>query len=718
MDTAKKQMVDRLYRAGVRAQVQGDLETARTQFKRMAETVPRSSEAVYRLGLVDLAAGDPQAALDQFARALRLNPKRREIWSSAIDALLPQKDMKALERLMRDAQAAGLPRADLKILVNKIRGGGQSGVADLGEVPPQEFQAAARAYGAREFRKAERAALSMQKRYPPAAPVLALLGACQAALGNAKASEATYREAIKLDPAYAEAHVQLGQLLIARGRSEDALGILERAVELSPDAPLPRKLFGVALQHVGLPTTAVEQLTRAREAMPNDLELLYTLADAARGVRKLDLADDVSERLISLAPTQLQALVARGRVLDDLDRNDEAVSLLSKALEQDPKCLPALVALAALHRKIGQIEAARKYAAAALRIEPNNAAVFLLYVNLAKTMIDDPVVADMAGRYERAGFAPSQFADVAHALAKSAEDSKRDDLVFGYLGAAKRALRQALSGDLRPTSFPDVPVVRAALDEGLPLCDASEEVPVRPVFVAGMPRSGTTLVEAIIASHSAVTAGGELSLAATALRDAISRSGDDPKAFAETDFGALGRSLSEAYAGHAKGKPVVTDKGLFGFCYIGLLPHLFPDARVIVVRRDPRDNCLSMYKNRFRDTTHRYTLDLEVLGETYLEYLRILDGWRDTHGDRFLEVRYEDLIASPEAVSRQIIDACGLEWEEACLDFYRNDSAVRTISASQVRQPIYASSVGAWRRFEDGLAPLIRILRDGGALPD
>ena len=242
-----------------------------------------------------------------------------------------------------------------------------------------------------------------------------------------------------------------------------------------------------------------------------------------------------------------------------------------------------------------------------------------------------------------------------------------------------------------------------------------------PIFIVGLPRSGTTLVERIIGSHSTVYSAGELNEFAYALM------GNSKKQFAGQKMSKMGlvdRSLSlnlkqlgESYiqstrprTGHT---PYFIDKLPLNYLYCGLIHAAIPNAKIILLQRNPMDVCYAVYKTLFT-SPYPFSYDLKELGSYYLAYRRLMDHWKSTLGELMLTVDYEQLVYSQEEQSRRIVEYCGLPWEDACLDFQNNKSASSTASSVQVRQPIYTSSIGQWRNYQQQLEPLVELFKENG----
>ena len=236
-----------------------------------------------------------------------------------------------------------------------------------------------------------------------------------------------------------------------------------------------------------------------------------------------------------------------------------------------------------------------------------------------------------------------------------------------------------------------------------------------PIFILGMPRSGTTLVEQILASHPSIHGAGELkdlSGIAFGLPHRLGSSQPFPECVAEVDAGRW-RELGEAYVQgirkHAAGMERITDKMPSNYHFVGLIHLMLPSAQIIHCVRDPVDTCLSCYKTLFVKT-QEFSYDLTELGRHYRQYDRLMQHWKTVLPGRMLDVRYEDVVSDLEGVARRLVEFCGLEWNEACLEFYKTERPVRTASAVQVRRPIYQTSIEYWRRYERHLGPLFQAL--------
>jgi Flp pilus assembly protein TadD len=307
-----------------------------------------------------------------------------------------------------------------------------------------------------------------------------------------------------------------------------------------------------------------------------------------------------------------------------------------------------------------------------------------------------------------------------YALAKEHEDLNQFEQAFDYLarGATQRRKRMAYSVAEDEQVFQAIiEHFDTALLQHVGAVGASDS---EPIFVMGLPRSGTTLVDRILSSHSAVTSLGEINDLAYAILRQVHQGVNEPvnklqlvAASARLDYGRLGRDYLDRIFGYGRSAPMLIDKTPWNFLYVGLIALALPNAHIIHVRRDPMDSCFALYKTLFRGGSP-YSYDLNDLARYYLAYDRLMQHWRGVLPDRYFEVSYEQLVQSQSEVTHQLLAYCGLEFEPACLEFYRNETPAATASAAQVREPIHSRSVGNWQHYARQLQPLMNALRAGG----
>ena len=307
---------------------------------------------------------------------------------------------------------------------------------------------------------------------------------------------------------------------------------------------------------------------------------------------------------------------------------------------------------------------------------------------------------------------PTARIALGYALAKELEDLERYRESFAALKTAADTRRRLLSYRVEHDVTTMEQIAEAFDGEYCRRRTRAGTSTVRPIFIVGLPRSGTTLVDRILSSHSQVGSRGESSdLSAILMR--LAGPVPDRKTLVRRatmlDAAELGRGFCARLP--RIGTPRVIDKTPLNFLYLGLIAAALPQAAIIHVRRQPLDVCYAMYKTLFR-MAYPFSYDLTDLACYYSAYSRLMQHWRDTLGSRLIEVDYESLVADQAGETRRLLDACSLPWEDSCLEFHRNERPTLTASAAQVRQPLYSSSVGLWQRYRSELQPLVERLRE------
>lgn len=440
--------------------------------------------------------------------------------------------------------------------------------------------------------------------------------------------------------------------------------------------------------------------------LPTAPEFPYKRAQLAAQTGDIDTWCRAIDKAYALRPTEPAILDEAIKAHRTKGASARVLELMDARIALSPTAIAPAADKALYLQQIGQFDASEKVFRKLLKKHPTDAELYRMFAATIRFKPNDPLIGAMRRLAKHPQLSPQGKMHVNFALAKAMEDTKQTEKVFPHLRRANSAQAAIWPDDATARAKEWHAVVDA--QTGLkPLPDSPGTTPGL-IFVTGLPRSGTTLVEQIIASHSRVQAGGEL---ATALRTAYACFGTSPNVanLAQQPTKALQDFASRLEAQNRihsdPGKPRLTDKSIMAFLIYGLLHATLPDARFIVVHRDPRDMALSIYKNYFNGGTHRYANDLATIADTIKSFRRIIAHWRTVLPDRLTEIRYEDLVSDPEAQSRKLIAAAGLDWEDQCLSFHDSVGQVKTLSLHQVRQPIYQSSAAAWRRYEAELQP-------------
>jgi tetratricopeptide (TPR) repeat protein len=515
---------------------------------------------------------------------------------------------------------------------------------------------------------------------PEIAGVWCNLGATLRAAGRAGESIGALQQARDLDPALIQAHTNLVSAFVELKDAPRALDAARGALTLEPGNPLVQWAAAAAFRLTGELETAAEHLRAAMRLDPASPILPCELGDLLRRLERFDEADAAYERALRIDPQSVDARIGRMKGRSQTGRRTEALDMAHTIAQRFP------MDAAAVHA------AAEEYLNHGLQAE-------------AAALIEK--------RLEQPGVEPDDRRTLLFGLCEALDR-------LGRYGDAWRAAAQAnrLKGVRldRAALGGQIDAIVAAFDAGsseeLP---HAETAPVRALFIVGMPRSGTTLLEQILSSHPQVTGGGEMNLMSRVVGriGAITGVAGRYPACAKR-LGTEGRHrLAQFARGElekvARGRPCVTEKTPDTFRYLGLIQQLLPAARLIFCLRDPRDVSLSCFFHEFTGD-HPWAYDLSDLGHYCREYERLLAHWRATLDLPMMDVRYEDLVEDQALVTRRLLEFCGLPWEERCLAFHGNRRAVHTASASQVRRRLYGSSIGRYRHYEAHLGPLLEAL--------
>lgn len=573
-------------------------------------------------------------------------------------------------------------------------------------------------YSAGRLADLENDARLLLEKFPDSGIVWKLFGLSLQLQG--KDALSALQKAAELLPGDAEAHANLAGVLRAHGQLERAVESGRRAVQMRPDFAEAHNNLGVSLKDLGQFDEAVASFRRAIRIKPKFAEGYNNLGGALKELKKFEDAATNYRRALQLKPGFAEAHGNLGIVLIELGQTDEAEASFRLALEIDPDCYEALLGMGSVAMEKGGMAEAEEVLRKAVKIKPNQMEARYLLAAVKKVKVDDEnmaalVAVDDAVRSGTLRMLRSEsLIALNFSLGKCFNDTGDYDRAFSYFSEGCKLKRATLEyGAENMTEFVSdiIKVFDRVTIERLRGGGNSSSL---PIFVLGMMRSGTTLTEQIIASHRDVYGAGELpDLMALAQRCVAGKKGEFPDNIIELKQSDLGRLAEDYLVGLQQRAPDakrITDKMPANFFLVGLIHLMLPNAKIIHVKRNPVDTCLSCFTINFK-MEQAQTYDLTELGRYYVDYARLMEHWRTVLPvGAFLDVQYEDIVADPEAQARRLLDFCGLDWDEACIDFHKNKRSIRTASVTQVRQPIYKSAVERWRSYEKFLGPLLNEL--------
>jgi tetratricopeptide (TPR) repeat protein len=500
--------------------------------------------------------------------------------------------------------------------------------------------------------------------------------------GDLQSAEMIYREILTKDPDHVEAARLLAGIAVQNERFREAEVFLKRAIANAPD------------------------YTRAWVDLSHVQRELDRFGDAAESAR----------RVLELEPDNPNSHILYGSAIGTAGDHEGAIESFRTAIDMSPDKPGAICGMAHHQKTLGEQDAAIANYRRAIEVKPDHAEAYWSLANLKTFRFRDDEVEAMQRLLGREDLPDESRAQLQNALGLEFEARQDYDRAFEHFAACNAVRRQHETYDPVDTESTYDRLINLFTPQFFEKHAGVPDASVTPILVVGLPRSGSTLIEQILASHSRVDGThelGDLSRAVRAVRGERSRRERFPDMldkFDQDDWRRIGEEYLERTKIFRSGAPFFVDKNPNNFVYAGVLKLAIPNAKIINARRHPLDSCFGSFKQLFA-SGQPFTYDLVELGEYYLQYERLMHHWHEVLPGFVLDVHYEQVVADLEAEVKQMLDFCGLPLEDACLRFYETERAVKTASSEQVRQPIYSSSVDLWRNYEAHLSELIHILK-------
>jgi tetratricopeptide (TPR) repeat protein len=708
----------------------GLLGQAAKAYQEILSRDPQCADAWHLLGVLAHQQGDHARAVEHIGRAIALQPGQASFHANLAEAY------RALGQFDR---AIGSCRLALRLQPDNVEAANHLGLAllDQGKVEAAVAQ----------FREA--------LRFQPDFPMLHNnLGTALRLLGDKEQATAHFRRAVELDANLAEAHSNLGQLLLEQKGLEEALVHCREAARLCPNLPEAHNNLGNVLRELDRLAEAKGCYAEALRLNPDLALACSNMGQAVQQEGKLDDALTWYQQALQLAPDSARIHCNMASALEEQKKHEEAASCYELALQFDQHCAEAHNGLGFVRHEQGDYHAAQAHYRAAIRHKPDFApahsnlggvleelnafdeaqACFRealrrdpshagAYGQLAtllrstlpeadltamKQLLADPHTTE--GQRMALHYGLAQVLDACGEFDKAAAHLERANALClagwrkrgqGYDPVAHADFVSSLIATVTPEFFARVRGFGVDTD--------------RPIFVVGLPRSGTTLIEQILASHSQVFGAGELPYlpdAFDALPQVTNSNGSPIECLGRLDQESA-RLVAERHLERLRQRnfsaPRIVDKLPDNYLHLGLITVLLPRATIIHCRREPRDVAVSCWMTHFRQI--RWACDLEHIAARFRDYQRLMAHWRQVLPTALFEVDYEETVADLEGVARRLVAGCGLEWEPACLAFHETRRPVRTASVRQVRQPVYTHSVARWKNYAKALAPLFAQLQ-------
>ena len=499
-------------------------------------------------------------------------------------------------------------------------------------------------------------------------------GACNSALGEIDSAIISFNKAIELKPDYDEAYFNLGVAFHQTGQLGEALNSYERAISI-------KHAYPTAHNNLGLIALSQGQLDNALKSF---------------------------EWAVAYGPEYAEAHNSLGAALQELKQFEKAKVSFKKAVALNPQYAQGLHNLAILSEIINLPDEASEYYEKALAVEPNYAEAYRNQSRTKKYKKNDPQIAQMQSIYSNDNLSISDKVHINFALAKVNEDLGNQKDFFKHLDEGSRLRKKQLNYNINETEEFHSSLIRLFSEDQPKIKQLSlGPLDIRPIFIVGMPRSGTSLVEQIISSHHSVHGAGELNnfknVVTPALKNYI---GNLTNTINEDDLLSIRKNYIKSLMDLNVSEKIITDNMPVNFRMIGLILTAIPEAKIIHLTRNPKATCWSNYKHYFANE-NGFTFDQEDLARFFILYQELMGFWHKSFPNKIHDISYERLTTHQEDETQKLLKYCELDWDNNCLNFHKNTRAVHTASASQVRQKMYQGSSDAWKKYEKFLQPLI-----------
>lgn len=633
----------------------GDPATAEGICRNALEVHPRDANLLSLLGAALIKQGRAEEAEEQLRLAVELIPAFAGAHEGLAEALILQGRLEESLQSLEKARELEPNRASVQQKLGHV-------LASLGK-----------------GEEADRAFAAWLRQTPGRETLLKGLELQRQ--GNLEAAEKIYRDVLIRNPHDVDALRLLASIAMRVQQWGDAEVLLKRALELAPD-------FIQGWMDLGLAQQEQDKL-----------------ADAEQTFR----------RATRLEPRRAQPWVALATTLAMGGRHEEALQAYEEALARDEFNAYALTGLGHVLKTIGEQERAIASYRKCTAYHPDHGEAHWSLANLKTFRFDDSEIASMRTRLASGDLAIEPRVNLLFALATALEGRGEFDEAWDFFRQGNELRRKREAYDPVQTELIHDQLVDVFNEEFLRQRAGRGHPSRAPIFIVGLPRSGSTLIEQILASHSEVEGTHELPELSQVARSTVRSRGDrrsyplTVRDLSDRQLVDLGQLYLDRSLRHRRGAPRFTDKMPNNFPHVGFLSLILPQAKIINARRHPLDSCLGSYKQLF-GRGQPFTYDLNELGEYYLQYQRMMNHWHEVLPGHVLDLQYEDLVADLEGNVRRLLEFCELPWEDSCLRFHENPRAVRTASSEQVRQPIYSSATHRWRNYEQHLGPLIEVL--------
>jgi tetratricopeptide (TPR) repeat protein len=687
---------------GIEAHKAGNVQEADRFYTAILKAQPKHPDANHNMGVLAVSVGKAEQSLPFFQAALELNKTVTQYWLSYIDALIKVGKLTDAKAAIDQAKRNGLKGNDVGSLERQLSGLETGSVVSNGslefrEPPENQLRSLINLYTTGQHQKAKTRAIQLLKQYQNSINLYNMLGAANKSLGKLEEAIEAYKKALAIKPDYADAYYNMGNTLKQQGKLADAVDAYRKALFIKPDYTDAYYNMGVTFKRQNNLEDAVDAYRKALLIKPDHVDAYNNMGVALQEQGRLEEAIEAFTEALSLKPDFADAHYNMGYTLKEKGKLEDAIQSYEKALTFKPDFADAYYNLGNLLKEKGKLEEAIQAYQKAISIRPSFVEALYNLSTIKKFTPNDPHFVKVLELSKHRDLSKDDECYINFALAKMHEDVGELDKSFAYLSRGNY-LRQKLlnySINIDQTLFSCLKSSQAKISENN-LVIGEENSERLPIFIFGMPRSGTTLVEQIISAHPEVFGAGELNYVAKFGKELCL----DQTLINTASISDFRESYLSEVLKLQNEKHFVTDKMPQNFRFVPLICAAFPEAKLVHVKRNAAAVCWSNYKRYYATNGLGYCYDLKNLVAYYRLYEDLMNRWQSIYGDRIYNLNYENLTTQQVPETKNLLRHLGLDWNEACLSPHKNKRSIKTASLQQVRQKVYTGSSEEWRKYQ------------------
>ena len=582
------------------------------------------------------------------------------------------------------------------------------------DVPRDRVQSIINIFNNGQIEKAIDEIDTLSVKFPSSPLLFNISGAFYKSKGQYSVAIEKFEQAINLKLNYAEAHYNLGVTLGEIGKINEAIECYKNALKNKKEYPDAHNNLGNIYLDLSQYELSIEHFEWAVAYKTDFAEAFNNLGIANRTIGRLSEAGKNIDKALSINPNFISAINCRGLLHHDMNQHEDAIKFFERALQLDSNFVDAINNIGLVYREKNQIKDAIKSFEKAIKLAPNFAnSYYNLIHGIREYRATDKQIKAINSLLKTENLPEDDRILLNFTLAKVNEDLNKKQYFFKYLNEGNKLRREKLNYSFIKAQDQNLfKNIKDIFNTKLisKVKNVNDNNSIKPIFIIGMPRSGTSLVEQIISSHHEVYGAGELNTIGQ-LCVPLTNNNSDSKSITEEAIQSIRSNYLDVLANLDSNEKVITDKAPLNFRFIGFILAAFPEAKIIHLKRDPMAICWSIYKSNWSGLGNSFSYNMDDLVNYFGLYDDLMKFWYKKFPGKIYDISYEKLTINQESESKKLIKYCGLVWDQKCLEFYKNTRAVKTASSLQVRQKMYQGSSEAWKKYESYIEPLIKGLK-------